>query len=120
MNLLMACLEKDSKSVISEVFARATYFAIYNTESKEFSFIDNEAAEASSGAGVRAAQICVDANANVVIARRLGENSYDLFKEAGIKTYLSEKDLTLEELVEKADKSELMEITEGKKGFHHA
>lgn len=120
MKILLACLEKDSKAVISEVFARAAYFAVYDTDSMTYTYLENTAAEASSGAGVKAAQEAIDSKATLVVARRLGENSFDIFKESNIKVLIAKKDATLEELVKLALDKKLETMLEGKVGFHHA
>ena len=120
MKYLLACLEKDSNNEISEVFARATYFAIYDTEKKNFTYKENAAASASSGAGVKAAQEVIDSNIDKVIARRLGENSFDILKASEIEVLTAKADLSLSEEVALASNNLLEPMLSGKVGFHHA
>jgi predicted Fe-Mo cluster-binding NifX family protein len=80
----------DEKSLASNVcvsFGRAPYFLIYDTETKESTFLDNSAAASTGGAGIKAAQILVDNQVNALLTPRCGENAADVLKPADIKIY---------------------------------
>lgn len=81
-------VEKDSKEcLVSEHFGRSNYFLIYNTEEKEYKFVENSARKSSGGAGIKAAQIVVYENAEVLVSPQLGQNAADVIKDARIKIY---------------------------------
>lgn len=82
-------LDEDRKAVCA-VFARAPYLMLYDTEEKKTEILENPAAQAESGAGLQAAQFTVDCQAEVLITPRLGENSAEVLKEAGIRIYKAE------------------------------
>ena len=77
----------DDKLTICPVFARAPFFLIYNDATVDC--VDNPAANAQGGAGLKAAQFVVDQEADAVITPRLGENAAEVFHAAEIKIYLS-------------------------------
>lgn len=68
-------------------FGRAPYFLIYDTETKENSFLDNSAAASQGGAGIKAAQNIVDSGAEAVVTPRCGDNAAEVIKAAGIKLF---------------------------------
>jgi predicted Fe-Mo cluster-binding NifX family protein len=88
----------DFETEIHENFGRANYFAIVNIENEEIEFIDNSAADQSSGAGVGAAQLCADNGANLVAAYHFGPKAYKALKAANIKVL----DLTDQKLIKEA------------------
>lgn len=71
------------------VFARAPYFAIYDTDTNKIEYLDNPAAKVQGGAGIKAAQFVADSQADVLITLRLGENSAEILNEIGMKIYKS-------------------------------
>lgn len=117
MKFLLAANEKDPHSKISPVFARAYFFAIYDTETKIINFVTNEACQSQSGAGIKAAQLVVDLNIDTLIVVRLGEKSYDILKLANIKV-LQTSDDYIENIFEKADEGKLPELQSGLKDFN--
>ncbi len=70
---------------IHENFGRTNYFAVVNCENNDLEFINNTAAAKSGGAGVAAAQLCADQNADAVAAYHFGPKAYEALKAAGIK-----------------------------------
>ena len=68
---------------------RAAKFILYDTESKEFSVVDNSAGvSASHGAGVTAGQTIADAGAEAVITGNCGPRAFQVLTSAGIKVYI--------------------------------
>ena len=68
---------------------RAAKFILYDTETKEFSVIDNSAGvTASHGAGVTAGQAIADVGAEAVITGNCGPRAFQVLSAAGIKVYV--------------------------------
>lgn len=109
-------VDEDQKTVCI-VFGRTPFFMIYDSETKECHYIRNIAVEEQGGAGIKAAQCVVDADADVLITVRCGENSAEVLKEAGIKIYKSEENLAMDNL-EKFEKGTLDELTQFHGGYH--
>lgn len=72
-------------------FGRAPFFLLHDTESGEESCLENPAAEAPGGAGIKAAQFVVDQGADALVTIRCGENAADVFKAVEMKIYKAEK-----------------------------
>lgn len=70
-------------------FGRAPYYLIYDTGTKNTSFLLNTAANSAGGAGIKAAQMIVDNKADALITIRCGENAANVLSSANIKIYKS-------------------------------
>ncbi len=98
-------------------FGRTPYFMLYDTENNESTLITNSAANSQGGAGIKAAQIIVDNNADVLITPRCGQNAAEVLTAANVKIYKSLNNSIEENLTEfKNDK--LSMLTEIHSGFH--
>lgn len=89
------CMEAN----VCQSFGRTPYFMIFDTDSKETTFLDNSAAASQGGAGIKAAQNIVDSKINVLITPRCGENAAEVIKAANIKMYKSMNDSILENMI---------------------
>lgn len=79
--------EKDPGAMVSASFGRAPYFLIYETETKTATYADNTALSSPGGAGLKAAQMIVDGQVEVVLTPRCGKNAAEVLHSAGIKLF---------------------------------
>lgn len=77
----------DLNSQMDPRFGRCAYFIIVDPETMEFEAIQNEAATASGGAGVRAAQTIVSKGVCAVVTGSIGPNALPAFKESGVGVF---------------------------------
>jgi predicted Fe-Mo cluster-binding NifX family protein len=89
MKIAIPVDENNLETNVCISFGRSPYFLIYDTETKESSFLDNSAAASTGGAGIKAAQAIVDSRADVLITPRCGENAANVLKAADVKIYKS-------------------------------
>jgi len=87
MKIAIPVDEKNMEANVNVSFARAPYFLIYDTETKETIFLDNSAAASTGGAGIKAAQTIVDNKADALLTPRCGEKAAEVLKSADIKIY---------------------------------
>ncbi|MGY5879421.1 MAG: NifB/NifX family molybdenum-iron cluster-binding protein [Candidatus Thorarchaeota archaeon] len=73
------------ESTIDPRFGRCAYFIIADTDSFAFEAISNEAAMASGGAGIRAAQTVAAQNVEAVLTGSAGPNAFPALQASGIK-----------------------------------
>jgi len=118
MKFLLAANDKDINESISPVFARAYFFAIYDTDTKQVSFVENAATKAQGGAGVQAAQEVVDLNVDKVIVVRLGENSFNVLKLTDIEVLQTKPDSIIN-IFHMCENNELSVLERVSQGFHH-
>lgn len=109
-------VDEDRKTVCQS-FARAPYFMIYNTDFKKAITLENTAAQAEGGAGLKAAQLVVDSGAAALITVRCGENAAEVFKAAEIKIYKADGADALEN-AKAFEENKLEELTHFHAGYH--
>ncbi len=102
----------DRKTVYDQ-FGRAQYFAIYDTDAKTYTYIDNSKNHnAAQGAGIQAATDIVHHGTNALITSHLGPKAFELIRAAGIKVYSYKKQsVRLESVVDDFLKNTLTELT---------
>lgn len=109
--------EKNMGTNVCVSFGRTPYFLIYDTETKESTFIDNSAATSTGGAGIKAAQTIVDNKVNALLTPRCGENASDVLGAADIKIYRT-NGISVKENINKFVAGRLSLLDEIHAGFH--
>lgn len=107
--------ELNSRACMS--FGRTAAFIVADTKSSEFQVIDNEAAAAQGGAGIKAAQAIADSGAQAVVTFHCGENAAQVLKAADIKLYKAVPG-TVKDMIDKYKNGKLQELTEIHPGYH--
>ncbi len=74
-------------SLVDERFGRAAYFSIVDTETMDFSVIENENVAAAGGAGISSARAVIDTGAEAVLTGNCGPNAERALSAAGVKLY---------------------------------
>jgi len=87
MKILISAVEKGLDGKFSERFARADYFTIYDTETKEFKSEANAFKEGASGVGVKVAQYVADNKIDAVISGHFGPKASNALKSFYVKMY---------------------------------
>jgi predicted Fe-Mo cluster-binding NifX family protein len=106
-------------SPVCQSFGRTSTFIVADSQTLEFQVLDNVAAAAQGGAGIKAAQAVADSGAQTVITFHCGENAADVLKAADIKLYKAVSG-TVGEVIDKYKKGELQELTEINPGYHNS
>jgi len=106
MKIAISTGEENVRALLNPRFGRCEFFALYDTETKEWKFIPNSGSLEGKGAGIKAAQLVIEQNVDVLLTGDLGPNAADLIAEAGIKVY-SLPEITLEEAVAEFEKGNL-------------
>lgn len=117
MKIVIPVDENKQETKVCASFGRAPYYMVYDTESKTTEYISNSAAQAQSGAGVKAAQLVVDSGADALLTVRCGQNAADVLKAAEMKIYKTEFAEAAENLAA-FQEGKLALLTEFHPGFH--
>jgi len=121
INNMKIAIPVDDKSIESKVcisFGRTPYFLIYETDTKQSVFLDNNAIASQGGAGIKAAQAIVDEGVNILITPRCGENAAEVLKPANIKLYKTVND-SIEDNIEAFTNGKLSLLDDIHAGFHN-
>ncbi|SET34080.1 Predicted Fe-Mo cluster-binding protein, NifX family [Natronincola peptidivorans] len=87
MKIVLPVDDKNMETDVCISFGRTPYFLIFDTESKESTFLANHAANSQGGAGIKAAQAIVDQKVDALLAPRCGKNAAEVISAAEIKMY---------------------------------
>lgn len=111
--------ENNENTTVCQVFARAPYFAFYNWEKDELSFVENSACEAEGGAALKAVQFLFDNQIASLLTVRLGQNAAEVLKEGEIEILKADKGTLLTNLEEfkKGNKTPLTVFHAGYQGI---
>lgn len=117
--MIIAIPVEDNEVEICPSFGRTPLFYIYDTETKEGKYIENEAMNSPGGAGIKAAQTVIDEKAEVVLVPRCGENAAKVLEAGGVKLYES-VGLSIEDNIQAFLDNKLGIVTDIHPGFHGA
>jgi predicted Fe-Mo cluster-binding NifX family protein len=117
MKIAIPVDEKNMETNVCVSFGRTPYFLIYDTETKESTFLDNSAAKETGGAGIKAAQAIVDNKVNALLTPRCGENAANVLKAANIKIFKT-KGISIKENLDAFTAGKLPLLDEIHAGFH--
>ncbi|MBN1898173.1 MAG: NifB/NifX family molybdenum-iron cluster-binding protein [Spirochaetes bacterium] len=84
MKIAITSTGQDLNSTVDARFGRCQYFIIYDTQTKDFQAIANEALSSGSGAGVQAAQTIKNNGVQVVLTGNVGPNAMTTLSAAKI------------------------------------
>jgi len=74
-------------SEVDPRFGRAAFFLIVDTDTGEFTAVENDAANVGGGAGISAGKVVADAGAKAVLTGNCGPNAERTLSAAGIQLY---------------------------------
>jgi predicted Fe-Mo cluster-binding NifX family protein len=89
MRVVVSSDGADLESRCNETFGRCPMFLFVETETMEVEAVPNPSVEASSGAGVRAAELVTGADVGAVITGRIGPKAMNVLREAGVPVYIA-------------------------------
>lgn len=118
MKIAIPVNENNLNTTICMSFGRTPYFLIYDADSKENTFLSNAAAASEGGAGIKAAQMIADNNAEVLLTPRCGQNAADVLNAANIKMYKTVTD-SLQDSLNAFENGQLSLLEEIHPGFHN-
>ena len=88
MKIAITSTGKTLDSQVDPRFGRAACFIIVDTETMDFSAIENENAAAAGGAGISSAKVVIDVGAEAVLTGNCGPNAERTLTAASVKLYI--------------------------------
>ncbi len=119
VRIIVPINQKREDSEINPSLGRSPYYLLYDTATEETELIDNTSKDSPSGAGVAAAQIMIDAGAEVLLTPRCGDRAHAALKGADVEIMLTQPG-TARENIEAYLAGRLSELDTVVKGHHGA
>lgn len=119
MRIAVATVNGGLDDFVNQHFGRTPTFTIVEIEDgeiKSVKVVPNPGASAPRGAGVQAAQFCINEGADVVIAGQFGPNSAQVLQASGIKFVSAPPTMRVEEAVRAFLRGELTQAIFGSEG----
>jgi predicted Fe-Mo cluster-binding NifX family protein len=91
-------------------FGRCQYFVIVDSETMGVEAIPNTSQDASSGAGIQAAQTIANQGVKLILTGRVGPNAFQVLSSAGVEVITGVSG-TVREAVERFKRGQLRETT---------
>ena len=88
MKIVITSTGKTLDSEVDPRFGRAAHFVIVDTETTDFSTIENESVTAAGGAGISSAKTVIDTGAEAVLTGNCGPNAERTLSAANVKLYI--------------------------------
>ncbi len=88
MKIVVTSRGTDLEAQAHPNFGRCPTYIFVDTETLQFEAVENPAANAAGGAGIRAAQFVVERGAQAVVTGNVGPNASQVFESAGVPVYL--------------------------------
>lgn len=107
----------DMDAAVCVSFGRAPFFLLYNPKERSSVLLENHAASAQGGAGIKAAQALVDSGAGVLLTPRCGENAAEVLRAADIAIYKTTEG-SIAENIALFEEGKLAVLEEIHAGFH--
>lgn len=118
MKIAITSVDGTIEGMVDERFGRARKFIIYESETKNYSVIDNSINKgAVQGAGIQSAQNVINSGAKIVITGHLGPNAYRVLQAAGISVYTA-SNMTVAQAIEAYEQGRLQKLTGPDVGGH--
>ena len=99
MIIAVALTENHIRSFIDLHFGRCDWYGIYNSASKEISYLENPNRYMEEGAGCKSVDFLLALNVELVVAGRFGSKVVELFKKNNIQMVVSSEGQTFEQII---------------------
>ncbi len=120
MKLIITTLSPSIDSALSSRFGRCAYFLIVDAQTLKWEAHENPATQASSGAGIQAAQFVADQKPTAVISGDFGPHAFEALNSAGVPMYVFGSSETVRETINRYKNGQLQRVAAPTQECHHA
>lgn len=106
-------------ALVGSRFARSQYFAIYNHDSLEFTFVKNDAKEEASGAGTKAAKLLGQMDIDIALVPEIGPKAFETLQAFDIRVFRYTKEYSVRDAIYELFEEKLAAITNHTKDGSH-
>lgn len=123
MRFIVATVKGGLEDFVNQHFGRTPTFTVVDIENRDIinvQIVQNPGHSAPRGAGIQAAQFCINQGANVVIAGVFGPNSSQVLQAARIKFVSAPADMRVEQAIRAYLEGKLTQAILGKRAGNKA
>jgi predicted Fe-Mo cluster-binding NifX family protein len=106
MKIAIPSMGKTLESFVSNNFGRSPFIIIYNDETKKYNYFENIGFKIQDGSGLKAAEILIRNNADVLLTREIGRKAYSVLMKEHINISLLNLSGTVKSTIKKIFKKE--------------
>lgn len=99
MKIAVTSKENSKDSVLDARFGRCAYFAVYDTDTKELTFLDNPAKDSESGAGPAAVAFVAKQGIKKIVSGEFGMKIKGILDDLKIEMVSIKEEKTIEEII---------------------
>lgn len=110
MKVAISATGDNLSSRVDRRFGRCPWFLFVDAESLRYEAVENENADAISGAGAACAQLVLEKEVDAVISGQVGPNAYEVLKQEGVDIFIAPHDINIIEAIEKYKNNELKQM----------
>lgn len=100
MKIAVASNKNDVNSLVDERFGRCTYFYIYDTETKQGEFFENELRENQQGVGTKVVEFLANKEVKKIFAVEVGQKAKDMLNKLQIDFQIIDKDNIVKNIID--------------------
>lgn len=118
--IAISCEEPTLESAVDPRFGRAAGFLIVESDTRQYEYVENGAAQAmAQGAGIAAAEAVVQAGATVVLTGYVGPKAFIALTAAGVQVGQNLENLTVQEALDRYKAGEVQIATQPNRSRGH-
>jgi len=111
MKIVVCAQSNTHKAMIDSRFGRTSFWAVWDTYAKQWTFVPNEQnLQAAQGAGIQAAQAILDIGAQVLIACNVGPKAMAVLQANEIQVYQAPTGISIENTIKAFEAGQLNQI----------
>lgn len=119
MKVLISASAPKLESSLDPRFGRAAYFLVVDSDTLEWTALENPAVHASGGAGIQAAQLASNHACTAVISGDFGPNAFNALQAAGIEMVQHSSPGPITEILELYKTGKLKKVSAPGNAGHH-
>lgn len=101
MKIAIPSLGETLDSLVSDNLGRSPFIIIYDDETQKHNIFINTGFQLQDGSGLKAAEIIIHNNANVLLTREIGRKAYSVLMKEHIDIRLSSSSGTIKSVLRK-------------------
>ena len=88
MKIAIPSSEDSQESLISNNLGRSLFIAIYDEDTKSYSFFENLGFKIQDGSGLKAAEIIIQNKADVLLTMEIGQKAYSILSKEHVEIHI--------------------------------